>query len=562
MYNSLKVAVKNDLKGECASLCALIPEWLADMGFDNKTGGNARAYTLTLAFDPSVEGQGYIFSCPDNFGEIRASCLAGLYAGAGYFLLNSRITDGALTPADAPAESYPAKQVRGMYFATHFHNYYHDAPLADVLRYVGELALWGYNSLCVWFDMHHYSGMDDPAAIEMVERLRAILKKAQDSGMSPCLGVLANEGFSSTPDALKADWRAGRNGYHSEPAGHYHVEICPNEPGGMDLILKNRDDMCRAFDGINLKYTWIWPYDQGGCTCSKCAPWGSEGFLKTAPLVAGTFKKYFPGVEVILSVWDFDEFISGETEDFKQKFLNEGNYADYILCEPRGQYDRLPIRGGEIRSLPVVGFPEISMRYATPLGGFGANPLPRYIRHLWNVCKTEMAGGYPYSEGIFEDINKFVVSRMYWHGDYSVHDALEDYARAYFSAEHAADISRCLTEMEITLERAMVKSCDNVDPYAVFSASGRVNAKIRHVLRTPAFCGHVYDEITKCDAVLPRAVRNSWRWRIVYLRALIDRELSSNDFYETPACRGAFNELIEIYHAQNAEFAVRPPVSE
>jgi hypothetical protein len=277
--------------------------------------------------------------------------------------------------------------------------------------------------------------------------------------------------------------------------------------------------------------------------------------------VADAFKNHFPFAKVILSVWDFDEFISGEMDSFKRKFTNDGDFADYILCEPRGQYDKLPIRGGEIRSLPVVGFPEISMRHATPWGGFGANPLPRYIRHLWNVCKSEMQGGYPYSEGIFEDINKFIVSRMYWHGDYGAREALEEYARAYFSAGLAGEITTCLLEMEITLERSMAKAGGNIDPYAEFGAEGRVNSKIRNILKTPAFCGYIYDKITECDKSMPDAVRKSWRWRIVYLRALIDRELASNDFYETPACREAYNELIGIYHAQNAEFAVRPPVS-
>ena len=34
-------------------------------------------------------------------------------------------------------------------------------------RYVEELALWGCNTLAVWFDLHHYHGIDDPEARAM-----------------------------------------------------------------------------------------------------------------------------------------------------------------------------------------------------------------------------------------------------------------------------------------------------------------------------------------------------------------------------------------------------------
>jgi hypothetical protein len=38
--------------------------------------------------------------------------------------------------------------------------------------------------------------------------------------------------------------------------------------------------------GISLGFIVMWPYDQGGCTCSHCAPWGTNGFLKVAEPLA------------------------------------------------------------------------------------------------------------------------------------------------------------------------------------------------------------------------------------------------------------------------------------
>jgi hypothetical protein len=62
------------------------------------------------------------------------------------------------------------------------------------------------------------------------------------------------------------------------------------------------------------------------------------------------------------------------------------------------------------------------------------------------------------------------------------------------------------------------------------------------------------------DKKLSPQTRNSWRWRILYLRALLDAELKTNGGKPNEQCNQAFAELIEIYHAQDANPAVRPPL--
>ena len=128
-----------------------------------------------------------------------------------------------LSPPAAPwqIESVPSLPVRGMYFATHFHNFYHDAPLEEVTRYIEELALWGCNALLVWFDMHHYDSLQDPAAQQMIHRLRGMLTAANAVGMGAGLLFLANEGYRSSPPALRV----------TPAPAQYNVEICPSQPG-------------------------------------------------------------------------------------------------------------------------------------------------------------------------------------------------------------------------------------------------------------------------------------------------------------------------------------------
>ena len=159
--------------------------------------------------------------------QIEAADGRGLVYGVGRFLRGSGFGAGRFEPSEWRGTSTPVNPVRAIYFASHFYNWYHVAPIAEVERYVEELALYGCNCLAVWFDLHDYAGIDTPEAQAMIERLRAILTAANRVGIGASLLSLANEGFTSTPDELKATC-ATQNGYHGSPAGFYNTEVCPS----------------------------------------------------------------------------------------------------------------------------------------------------------------------------------------------------------------------------------------------------------------------------------------------------------------------------------------------
>jgi hypothetical protein len=84
----------------------------------------------------------------------------------------------------------------------------------------------------------------------------------------------------------------------------------------------------------------------------------------------------------------------------------------------------------------------------------------------------------------------------------------------------------------------------------------------RFVIAGPGGVEQAWQLIEDAHAHLPEHTRSSWRWRIFYLRGLIDHELLHHDFQVSPACEAAFQELVEIYHAQQAGYAVSPPTLE
>jgi len=509
---------------------------------------------LTLDVQARVGTEGFaIEDGPAGGARIVGNDERGLLYGMGKFLRTSRFSGGGFVPGTWRGASVPQRPVRGMYFATHFHNFYHDAPVWQVQRYVEELSLWGLNALMVWFDMHHFNGIDDPHAREMIERLRAILQAAKGVGMRVGLCVLANEAYADSPEWMRADGRTGR--------AHYGVELCPHIPGAQALMLQWFDEEFQAFADIGLDQIWIWPYDQGGCACERCRPWGANGFLVMAEAIAELFRKRFADGKVILSTWLFDfQKDEGEWRGLTHTFARPPKWLDYILIDSHTDFPSYPLTHGVPGGLPALNFPEISMWAMYPWGGYGANPLPARFQWLWNKSRHILSGGFPYSEGIFEDINKAVMSQFYWNGEANAADAVREYIAYEYSPDAVADIWRAIEILEQNHPRHPARADDgaprlardeNGEEHCVFTFQNDDSGA--------AECNELLESVKRR---LPSYVRSSWRWRILLLRARIDHELRMSGGVATPRCEEAFAELTEIYHAEDAQAQVAPPGQE
>jgi len=250
--------------------------------------------TVDLVITPGIGRQGFTIADNSKGGvRIVGNDDLGLLYGVGKFLRTSSYGPAGFTPGSWRGTSIPKNEIRGIYFATHFHNFYHDAPVADIQAYVEDLGLWGVNALTVWYDMHHFDGIDDPAAQTMLQRLRAILEAGHNVGMKTNLMLVANEAYNNSPKELRAVG-PGRGAFMS-------VELCPHQPGGKELLLKQFSQEFDAFSGVD--YVTLWPYDSGSCACDQCRPWGSNGFLYIGEPLARLARQHFPNAKVILSTW-------------------------------------------------------------------------------------------------------------------------------------------------------------------------------------------------------------------------------------------------------------------
>lgn len=473
---------------------------------------------------------------------IIAADSRGILFGLGKLLHSSNLTINGLVPGNWHGLSIPDKPFRKIYFATHFYNFYHSAPLEKIKEYIEELALWGYNGLVVWFDMHHFTGINDPKAQEMLDRLAFLLRKGKKVGMDSALTLLANEGYSTTPESLKAT-----PPLQLKVRGRFGVEICPSRVGGSELILNQIVEEMDAFvaRGVTPDYLSIWPYDQGGCGCKDCTPWGSNGFLKMTNLITEMAKKKIPGIKIIQSTWLFDaEVDEGEWYGLSEAYRVKPPLVDFIMADSHNEFPEYLLDNPAPGNLPLLNFPEISMWGSFPWGGFGANPLPQRFNKIWDSVKNKLVGGFPYSEGIFEDINKVIYSQFYWNSNSVVYDIVREYVSFEYSEQYAEEI----TEVIFILEKN----------HGLNKRRGNSKAEIP---QQDYGAERAFRIIQHIDTKLPKNVRNSWRWRILAVRVMLDYEFRRNKGLPNEKTDAGFRELIDLYHVGGKSMpSVHPPL--
>ncbi|MCC7374430.1 MAG: hypothetical protein IT581_07225 [Verrucomicrobiales bacterium] len=470
--------------------------------------------------------------------RIEGGSPSGLVHGVGKFLRTSRY-DGKFEPSKWRGMSEPRGSVRGMYFASHFHNWYHQAPEQEIVRYLEDLALWGVNAVMVIFPMINLQGWDDPQAEPAMEMVRRYARAIRGLGMQFATG-LNNTMFIGAPASI----RAGRLPDPTGRRGNSGHPICPSNPEGHAYLVANSRALFERLKDVGLDILVHWPYDEGGCSCEQCKPWGSNGYLRLSSDLTKIGREYFPKLKSVLSTWMFDTPPEGEWAGLTDSLARDRSWADFILADAHEDFPRYPLDVGVPGGLPLLNFPEISMWGNWPWGGYGANPLPGRYQRLWNQVKVQVGGGFPYSEGIYEDLNKAVVAQFYWDPNRSARETLVEYATYEFGAGPTTitDFLSLIDALEDTASRSYRKEPVNHD----LVERARLLAE-------------------SLQAFLPDWGRRSWRWEILHLRAILDRERFVGGNVATPEAEESLLRLIELYHAELEtddpyHHRVRPPL--
>jgi hypothetical protein len=451
---------------------------------------------LLLAIDSGIGSEGYAISDAPEGLRIAGNDERGLLYGAGRFLRTSEFDARGFVPGSWRGRSVPECPVRGIYFAVHFNNFYEAAPAAEIERYVEDLALWGMNAVACNFPPQQFSGLEDPAARRNIEKIRRLFSAAKRLGLDAGLLEAANCAFTTAPPATRYtpfnDALTRRS--------NFGVLLCPSQSEGHEYLLRFWDAVLDAFKDPGIDFFVSWPYDEGGCGCDQCRPWGARGFLNLSRDIAGLVQEKYPGSRFVLSTWLYDTPPEGEWEGLSRAVAEDGNWIDAVMADAHEDFPRYPLEHPVPGGKPLLNFPEISMWSQFPWGGYGVNPLPSRFERLWRQASARLAGGFPYSEGIFEDLNKVLCLQFYWDKDRPAMDIVREYAAAEFSPAVAGDVAEAVRLFEANHAR------DRVEESSVGACA----------------------LVEKAGKRLPPGVREGWRWLLLALRARIDRELYRN----------------------------------
>ncbi|NLF00162.1 MAG: hypothetical protein GX601_04205, partial [Anaerolineales bacterium] len=289
------------------------------------------------------------------------------FTAAGVFLRRLRFLDGG---AEAPVwiqAVTPRCAVRGAYFASHFHNWYITAPEAEQTRYLEDMALWGFNTLMAAFPMIDLLSGDCEEYHTQAARMVSLFRAAHELGMGVCTLPNVNSGYREFPK----DWAGAPHADPLRRRGNSGNMLCPAKPGVQDWIDKDNHRFYRWLTECGVDMLITWPYDEGGCACPDCYPWGAKGFLRGSKRAFEMARNYFPNVKRILSTWMFDTPEEGEWDALTES-LEEDRWCDMILADSHEDYPRYPLDKGVPGGLPLLNFPEISMWGLYPWGGWGA----------------------------------------------------------------------------------------------------------------------------------------------------------------------------------------------
>ena len=456
----------------------------------------------------------------------------GLLYGVGKFLRTSRYDKGGFTPGAWRGTSKPKCPVRAVYLATHFMNYYEAAPIEELHQYIEDLGLWGYNTILIHFPTWQFNGLADPAARKWLDRFKVVLSQAHKRGLQVGLLQVPGEGYKNAPREYLGMKVPGNF------RGNFGVNLCVSKPESHAHLREIHDAILDEFKDVGLDYFCFWPYDEGGCACKDCWPWGGRGYLSISREMVPRIRSRFPASKIILSTWCFenedDNNPDGEWDGLTTAVNEDKSWLDYIMADGHDDYfPKFLLDHGVPGRLGLLNFPEISMFGMNPWGGYGANPAPAHFEKLWGRIKHMGAGGAPYSEGVYEDLNKAIYAQFYWDPERKAEETVKEYAAFEFSPDWAADIGEVVRLFERNHNRSAI-------------GSDAVKA---------------FDLVARADAAMMPSARSAWRWRILYLRALIDKEFfERKGKREGETLKAAFEELTRIYHAENAHsMPIKPP---
>ncbi len=414
------------------------------------------------------------------FVAIIGADARGLLYGIGKFLRKARLRPQTI---EAPCGGYwreaPQYPVRGHQLGYRPKTNAYDAWTVEQFdQYIRELALFGANSIEI------------------------LPPRTDDDATGPLMKMDAMEmmiRLSEIIDGYGLDvWI-----WYPNMADDYE------DPGIRRSELAEREEIFRRLKRIDV--VMIPGSDPGGMNPDALFPWSAE--------VSRTLRRYHPAA----TIWLAPQVMKYDSRAWLDAFYRHvdkepawlggvvfGPHVDDALPELRRRIpDRYPIcRYEDITHNYHCQYPvaDWDLAFALTIGREGYNPRPTAHKHIHNLLAPCAVGNISYSEGINDDVNKFVWSDQDWNADTPVVETLRDYARLFIDSDLADELAQGYLALERNWQGPLL-----------------ANAHIETTLA----------RWQRLEETSTAAVRDNYRFQMGLIRAYYDAYTKRRLLYET-----------------------------
>jgi hypothetical protein len=400
----------------------------------------------------------------------------GLLYGVGSLLRAMQLShDKALVPAELHVSQSPSKPIRGHQLGYRAKNNTYDAwTLAQFEQYIRELALFGTNTI------------------------QLIAPESDDAPTSPLFPAPALETLIGTSKILDR-YGLDCSIFYPEMESDYAV------PENVSRELARFENLFRQVPRVDS--IWI--------------PGGDPGHTPPAllfPLVereVAILRKYHPQAKIYVSAQGMD---AAHFEDFYHLLAQHPAWLTGVFFGPQSrdsfeqQRRRIPAR------YPILFYPDIAHTmhsqfpvpewdpvFALTEGREPIDPRPADESLIYKHFAGFQDGFITYSEGVNDDVNKFLWTQWGWSAGESAETILHDYSRFFLGPEWTQRFAQGIADLERNWRGPILSNATIQTTATEFEEMGR-------------------------DPAVPK---NNWRFELAQERAYYDALLQSRLTGET-----------------------------
>ena len=403
----------------------------------------------------------------------------GTYYGIGMFLRKMIWGEGTLDfPADFEMSSTPEFPLRGHQLGYRPKTNAYDAWLPETYdQYIRELGFFGANSIEI---MPPRTDDDATGPLMKVDPLEM---------MAICSEIIDSYGMDV--------WI-----WYPNMGKDY------SDPDTVAFELAERDEVFGALSRID--HVFVPGGDPGDLESNELFDWMDQ--------VYPVLHKYHPKATIWLAPQAFKP-TEKWVEDFYKRVDEEPEWLGGIVFGP-WEKDPLPVLRARIPDkYPIRRYPDIThslscqypiynwdLAFGLTLGRECINPRPVAEKHVHNLLKEYASGSLSYSEGINDDVNKFIWSGQDWDSNTPVIDTLRDFARVFIGPELCEGVAQGLMALERNFDGPLATS---------------MNVTV------------TLNQWREMEKIYPKAAKASYRFQQGLFRAYFDAYIQRRLIHET-----------------------------